>query len=249
MTRFLELLFVATFTTVAAAQTTHEFARVLLPVATETVAGAHGSLWSSELWFHSNSDEGAVVLPLSLSDVGPLKHITLRLPIFKARAGQPPGQLLLVSRNALPDVEFNLRVRDLSRQAETWGTEIPVVPEDEFRTRPIALLPVPLGSGFRTMVRIYGLEQTGGAVRVKVSTVEDDPSEPLRVVFDVSIQLAPTGSQFTPPYAELPLHLLLPASNATARVDVEPLTQGLAYWAFASVTHNETQHVTVVSPQ
>jgi hypothetical protein len=226
-----------------------QFTRVLLPITTETVPGANGSLWESELWVHASSDEGATILPLSLSDVGPLKHISLRLPIFEAPVGQPPGQIILVSSNALADVQFNLRVRDLSRQAETWGTEIPVVREDEFRVKPVALLPVPLGSGFRAMVRVYGLERTGGAVRVRVSTIEDDPSVPLRVVYEETWQLNPTSSRHDPPYAEIPLSVFVPGSDAVARVDVEPLTPGLAFWSFVSVTHNATQHVTVISPR
>jgi hypothetical protein len=32
------------------------------------------------------------------------------------------------------------------------------------------------------------------------------------------------------------------------RVDVEAVSAGLRFWAFASVTNNATQHVTVVTP-
>jgi hypothetical protein len=247
MKRTLAALVVLFSTTAAVAQQTAR--RVLLPVAMETVAGANGSLWSTELWFHANSEEGVSIIPLSVSDAPPFRHVSIRLPIFYAHPGQPPGQFLVITRGRWEDKELNLRVRDLSRGNETWGTEIPVVPEDEFRTKTIALLPVPLGSGFRAMVRIYGLEQTGGAVRVKVTTIEDEPSVPLGVVYDHTLQLPPTASQFAPPYTQLALYVELPASNALARVEIEPLTPGLAFWAFASITDNETQHVTVVSPQ
>lgn len=235
----------------SAAQTTSEFefTRVLVPIASETTPGANGSLWSSELWLHSNSDTGVDVLPLMVTDVGKFRHISLRLPILKTRAGEPPGVLLLVTENALPDVEFNLRIRDLSRQAETWGTAIPVVPESEFKTRMISLLPVPLGSGFRTMVRVYGLEEQGGAVRLTVTTIEDEPANSKGVVYQTTLQLNPTESQFAPPYAQLLVNAVVPASGALARIDIEPLTPGLKFWAFASVTHNESQHVTVVAPK
>lgn len=35
----------------------------------------------------------------------------------------------------------------------------------------------------------------------------------------------------------------------TVRAEIEPLTEGLRYWAFVSVTNNETQHVTTITPQ
>jgi len=32
------------------------------------------------------------------------------------------------------------------------------------------------------------------------------------------------------------------------RIDIDPITPSLRFWAFASVTHNVTQHVTVITP-
>ncbi|MDQ3281816.1 MAG: hypothetical protein M3Q69_10415 [Acidobacteriota bacterium] len=241
----LSLVSLALLLTFSSRAQSTEFTRVLIPIATETLPGAHGSLWASELWLHADSDTGAVILPLSIADLNPFRHVTVRLPIFRAPAGRAPGQILFVSTNALPDLTFNLRIRDLSRQAETWGTEIPVVTEDEFRTTRLTLLPVPLGGAFRAMVRIYGLEPAGGAVRVRVTTI--DASANSSVLYDATVALNRTGSQYLPPYAELPLQVLVPG-DGSVRVDVESLTPGLSFWAFASVTHNETQHVTVISP-
>ena len=35
----------------------------------------------------------------------------------------------------------------------------------------------------------------------------------------------------------------------TVRVRLEPVEPGMRYWAFATVTNNETQHVTTITPQ
>jgi hypothetical protein len=32
------------------------------------------------------------------------------------------------------------------------------------------------------------------------------------------------------------------------RVEVTPLTEGLRFWTFVSITNNETQHVTTITP-
>jgi len=248
MKRFVLVLTVTVAALSATAQES-EFARVLIPVHTDELPGANGSLWYSDIWLHANTDQGAWILPQTVTDVGPYTHQTVRLSLYRAGAGQAPGQLILVTRAALDDVQFNLRVRDLSRQGETWGTEVPVVPEHKFLAKPVALLPVPLGSGFRSTVRVYGLEQTGGSVRVRVSSIANDEAGGRGVLYDAVWHLAPTVSQFTPPYAEIPIYVILPASPATARIDVEPVTPGFRFWALASVTHNETQHVTVISPQ
>jgi hypothetical protein len=55
-----------------------------------------------------------------------------------------------------------------------------------------------------------------------------------------------------PAYAELPaISALLPALGQTARIriEVEPLTPGLVFWTFVSVTNNSTQQVTTITPQ
>ncbi|HEX8152273.1 MAG TPA: hypothetical protein VF698_04060, partial [Thermoanaerobaculia bacterium] len=51
-------------------------------------------------------------------------------------------------------------------------------------------------------------------------------------------------------YGEIPsLQALLPALSPSAlRLEIEPLTPGSRYWAFVSVTNNDTQLVTVVTP-
>ena len=37
------------------------------------------------------------------------------------------------------------------------------------------------------------------------------------------------------------------SSNGTIAVDVEPLTAGLRFWAFITVTDNDTQHVMTIT--
>lgn len=218
-----------------------EFARVLLPVTIEEAAGALGSRWTSELWVHSNTDAGVVIQPLRLSDFLPIRKESLRLPIFYRDAGAP-AQFLFVTRELLPLVHFNLRVRDLSRQSETWGTEIPVVRDEEFRSGPMFLLPLPGGDAFRSMLRVYGFDGAEGLVRVRVIAIAGD-----RVIMSTVLSLQASSSPYLPTYAQTSLPQ--GAAGESVRIDVEPVTEGFKIWTFVSITHNETQHVTTLTPQ
>ncbi|HEX7808313.1 MAG TPA: IPT/TIG domain-containing protein, partial [Thermoanaerobaculia bacterium] len=77
-----------------------------------------------------------------------------------------PGRFIYVQKNRLRDVAMNLRVYDLSRSDENYGTEIPIVRERDFVTdyAPLTLLNVPTGPKFRNTLRIYG----DGPIRVTV---------------------------------------------------------------------------------
>jgi hypothetical protein len=37
--------------------------------------------------------------------------------------------------------------------------------------------------------------------------------------------------------------------SARARIEIEPTLPDMRVWAFVSITNNETQHVTLVTPQ
>lgn len=208
--------------------------RVLLPIAVQQVPGAYGSLWTSDVWADIRGT-GVSIVPLRITDTNPQFPGSQELPVVLFESGHPPGLFLEVSRGAA--ITFNLRIRDLSRAAETWGTEIPVVWERDFRTT-VTLLPISANDEFRSTVRIYG--GTAGDVRVRIIDLETAD-----VLSDDVIALPATISEFLPPYAELNL----PANANLMRVDVDAVSSDLRFWAFASVTNNATQHVTTISPQ
>jgi hypothetical protein len=211
-----------------------ETERVLLPIAVQDVPGAYGSVWTSEVWADIRAS-GVTILLVRQPHANPQPPGSQQLSLFLSEAGSEPGQFLAVTRGA--DITFNLRVRDQTRDAETWGTEIPVVWERDFRTT-VTLLPVPANDEFRSTVRVYGA--TEGAVRVRITDLETSA-----VLSDDIVTLPPTISEFLPPYAELNL----PSNANRMRVDVDAASPDLRFWAFASVTNNATQHVTTITPQ
>jgi hypothetical protein len=224
--------------------------RILLPLAIEPTSGAYGSRWVTELWVRNNSAQTIPLWPVRVTDVDTLPaKTTSSPPIFLSPPGLIPGTVLKVPAGQSAQLSFNLRVRDISRQAENWGTEIPVVRETELSTSTIQLLNIPVEGRFRQTLRIYALTTRDGAaptVRVRVYPLQDEGKLveldlPLRVEQPVELAFAQV-SAFRETFQ-------LPASITNIRVEIEPLTLGLRFWAFVSVTNNDTQHVTTITPQ
>jgi hypothetical protein len=157
----------------------------------------------------------------------------------------PEGIILFASRVEAPTLHFALRVRDISRQAEGFGTEIPVVREkDMFVGTPIRLLDVPLDSRYRVKLRVYAYGPI--EIEMPVVTISDAGTGAVKSRHPILLKSSCNGCPTMPWYAELDL----PAGKEGDRVNITvgvPLATPA--WAFATVTNNETQQVTVVSPQ
>ncbi|HUF18906.1 MAG TPA: hypothetical protein VMS12_12755 [Thermoanaerobaculia bacterium] len=154
------------------------------------------------------------------------------------------------------DVSFQLRVQDLSRALDTWGTGLPVVGEsDLFHQRVLTIADVPNTAEFRSLLRIYGFDPgSEGQIRVRVYALDASVFETGRgdqLILD-TVQMVrpdPLAPVQIPPRLELPLWLI-PQLEGHARLRIA-ITGGpeLRLWGFVSATHNSTQHVTVLAPQ
>ena len=145
-------------------------------------------------------------------------------------------------------IAASLRVTDVTRQAASHGVEIPVVHRNDLREGRISLLGVPIDPKFRNTLRIYSLAR--GTQRISLSVNGEGHQ----------IELQPGASWFEPGYAEFtdfPLPAELPAGQDTIRVVVDaippcpicPLPHVVPpIWAFITVTNNETQHITTITP-
>lgn len=226
------------------------FDRILLPIFLPPTQGAFGSEFVTwfEMWNKVDGPDVAVygfpyVCPvMCVPTLGPpylLSHInaTVIQPF-----GGTPGWILFVPKERASAVAATLRVYDRSRVSSTLGTEIPVVHDRDFHADTIALLGLPLDSRFRNTLRIYSA--TPAETDVKV-TIGDSTSV---------VHLAPGADLFQPATATFtafppPLSGGSDAGFVTRRVTIEPLVAGTRIWAFISVTNNETQQITVISPQ
>lgn len=239
-----------------------EHDRVVVPlILSEPIPGGHGSLWSYELHVHNSGSED-VLLQYWMSDFGG------RPEGLMIRAGETMSATAALSAEAtrrevktpsltldFPRVHrglltFNLRIFDLSRQLSTWGTEIPVIGLDDFRSTAFFLLPVPIQERFRLTLRIYR-DLAGPAVSNGVTLrAFDIASGELLLTRDLEV---PRRSEmmFTPGYLEInDLAAALPElqGSSAARFEIVPSHSAQRVWAFVSVTNNDTQHVTTITP-
>ena len=223
---------------------------ILLPVFSPPVRGAHGSEFhttasvshrggSAPVLLFGVVPDCVTVLPIEApSDPREIGPDGMSQEISTACA-TGPARLLWVPAGKGDALAFSLRVRDVSRSALSHGAEIPVARADDFTTGSIVLPTVPLDPLFRNTLRIYALEPTEVEVTVGFRR------------FTVALQ--PGRSEFEPYYA---VFTDFPADQGpAARVDVKPLTpitsppsRTIPIWAFLSVTNNETQEITTVSP-
>jgi hypothetical protein len=234
----------------------NEYDSVLLPSFTpREIPGAFGSRWVIEHGVFNGND-------LALEPGIDFFHTTTSAAL-PARAVSPvpaeepfnrtPNWMVHVRRPLSDNVRYSLRVRDLSRAEATWGTELPVVRERDFTTR-VQLFDVPLQPRFRQTLRIYALPE--GRLCCNELTVRFYPMNSATALHETTVKLrdaeAGAGSRefpLQPETTELDFLGNLPQLTGHDRVRIEIESATRKVWAYVSVTNNETQHVTVVSPQ
>jgi len=236
-----------------------DYEQVLIPITSTDIPGLNGSRWITETWLENTSTEPADIQGPYVSPIGtPPIPISLHFsPGYSMNLPQPQnltgksseGVLVGVPRWLGRKAAFNSRVHDNSRQAQNWGTEIPVVRENEFADA-VTLINVPGDARFRLLLRIYARTSAADVhIRADVlsalTVILDPPA--FGPLFDRVIHIdAPTGSFGVPGYAQVTIGTY----GVPMQISVTS-TSGAAnnLWAFVSITNNETQDVTLVTPR
>lgn len=240
---------------------------VLLPLYFPgTIPGAFGTQWATDLWIHNGGPESVSIADKVCPPTTPCPPVvpvtrslfaghSLHNPTdFFQHSRSNPSLVLYLSNDGANDVSFGLRVADTSHHALNGGTDLPVIREGELLTRTAQLHNVPMeNSTFRLLLRVYDLSYSEAqfAVRFYPATHED----PKPSIYGLTLTAkTPRQGPFRAEaaYAELDIAQLLNLRLAwpqVARIEIEPLTPGSRYWAFVSLTNNETQLVTLITPQ
>ena len=231
------------------------FERVLFPVLFRA-GGAHGSDWRSEAVI---SNPTPVTIENANTVEPPMQCLVYpcgeRLAPGERRAftgvQYPRGVALMVPRAEADHLGFGLRVRDVSRETDGFGTEVPVVRESEmFRDAKLALMDVPLDPRYRVKLRLYQFrdpifEDQPNANDVAMRIVLADGTLLPPVAYDFVRACSGVACTWTPYFAELDLPVRAEGDRADIHIE---FMDGALGWAFASVTNNATQQVTVVTP-
>jgi len=209
---------------------------VLIPVAFSG-PGAFGSQWRTDVTLR-NENDFSLLIAGETPFRRPGAHSTMT-----PDANRPNGILAYIPRQGSSNAHLGVLVRDRSRQAQALGTEIPVVREKDFFDRPLELLNVPADPRFRAALRIYD-RGTPAAIHFVIQPLAGDE----KLVDD---SVFPTGHD--PAYAQISdLVAKYPrlAGRGPLRITIDPPVPGNpTLWGFVSVTNNDTQHVTTISPQ
>ena len=245
------LLVIATVlaTLSASAQST----RVLVPIVATGASGAFDSLWTSEVVAFNASPAPVEILYLHTCAgtcvPGAVVHASEASDLAILTGSTVPAAFIYVPNESVDAFEFGLRVRDVSRQTDSWGTEVPVVRESRAFQSSFDLLNVPLPSRFRQTLRIYDFEdKSGGGVRVQFYDMVT--GLPLK---DFQLAMLPPRLEdiFTPAYVQLDQFGQTPelAGIDRIRVRISPTNSTQRLWAMVSVTNNVTQELTMITPQ
>lgn len=232
--------------------------RILVPTLTPPVHGAFGSEFHTELRLSSSNPQlsfpffgleqpclSPIPEPICPSDFA-------NVPMH-VRPGQDlgphdfqydgkPGRFLYLGKTDAEWLAANLRVFDVSRASLDYGTEIPVVRSRDFEQESILLLGVPTDPRFRNTLRIYGT----GEMRMTITVQGRQP---------VELVLSQPADIFDPAYGVF-TDFPVGSGPVWVRIDGPPPAAGPSppiyfgsFWAFITVTNNETQVISTITPQ
>jgi hypothetical protein len=235
---------------------------LLVPIALsnslQTVVGAHGTLWTTEVWFRNGSTysfqslqptgicAGACPTGFPAGAMGGLGGI-------ETNNGQ--GAMLHVPIPAADAFVLTARLLELTRQSQPTGVEIPVIAEGQFFTGERWLLAIPSNPEVRSSLRVWDPRARGGT-ELLVDFVATDgtllASTTLRPGDDPNVQYpGPRPSNIPTVAASFDLTAEFPGlkDHEEFHVRIRPAQEGQEYWAMVSVTHNTTQHVLLITSQ
>jgi hypothetical protein len=239
------------------------FDRYLVPVFTNAVHGSFGSEFYSSLTVSNKFDTQQSLRVFGLEQYcvinecpPPPDYIDVEAGNLEAPLLQPngdPGRFVFVAKNEVNALAMNLRVFDASRSATNFGTELPIARASDFSTR-IVLPGVPMTTQFRNVLRIYSAAATDVTVSFRGPDVIGSPT--IQPPPPQTVTLRPGENLYDPSYAafssfpEYPYRLAVivePVSGCP--ICLSPPVPPQPIWAFITVTNNETQHITTITPQ
>ena len=233
-----------------------DYDRVLFPV-NFAGRGAFGSDWHTDIYIANDGPIAVETVPLFWSDpdspvLPPLLPIA---PGDKGRFGEfarDGGAFLHVPRGLESRLSYASHIVDRSRTSTDLGTEVPVVrardTSDEIR-----LIEVPVGELYRARLRVYDFDPVNGReVLVTIRRVDNKQLLHSRRLVLSGAEQCPNAPCFAsrPPFATLDFEQIAEL-RAAGEIDVtvESTLEDGRIWAFVSVTNNETQDVTLYTPQ
>ena len=228
--------------------------RVLIPLAVQNVAGNFNSLWTSEI---SGYNAGTTAIHLEDCITAactvppnpnpPLAPKQSRYFGFQNRI-DAPAAIMWIPINELGELRLSARFRDTSRQAQSLGSELPIVYESDLRTGPLHILDIPTDPRYRVNLRVYDLDARANNTITIRSIAMSGPETMSMGPIPVNVVEEAVSEYYG--YAQVAIDSIVGTSHyPSVRIEVTPSNASTRLWGFVTVTNNETQQTTVISPQ
>ena len=230
-----------------------EVEQLLLPVAPSVVMCARNSRYETRLVVY-NQNERAVQPRCAEDGCGAFAPKAGR-EIHGGPNAAPIPSFLFLPKSEADHLRLSLVVESGERDHPENNSvaELPVVRASEFREGIVNVVGVRLDAGYRQTVRIYGLDGTQyGEVMLRVYDLDtgDFLAQWMYHLWPLSDERNEDGLALRPSFGmECDMSSVIPSNGQNVRVELEPLTPGLKFWAFVSVTNNVTQHFYTIIPR
>jgi hypothetical protein len=213
------------------------FEPILFPLSFQG-PGAFGSQWTTESFIYANGSTAFFRDPLPCAGCSTAFSIGSKQLNTTAN---PWGHVLYAMRGTTGSLDFASRIHDTSRQAQTAGTEVPVVRERDFRGQ-LRFMNLPVDARYRATLRLWSL----GDFPQFVVVVDSTPAQQV----PLSLTRIPGTSMW---FGSIDVTSLLTKGSGTP-TNVTVYTFGSPLpapqiWGMLSITNNDTQQVTIVSTQ
>jgi hypothetical protein len=230
------------------------YERVLFPL-TFAGPGAHGSRWRSENIVRNDAPVEAATVPLIVPQLTTHPDPIME-PIGPGQRGRMPehpedgGMFLYVPRGLEKWLTYSSHIVDRSRSASDRGSELPVVRVEDTSAE-IRLPDIPLVPLYRAHLRVYDFD-TATPRNIRIVVTKEDGTNVFisRRIFSTFECINPPCFDPDPPYATIDLSAIPELANAgEVDISVRSETNDARLWAFVSISNNNTQHVTMYTPQ
>lgn len=230
-----------------------ELEQILLPVEPSVVLCGYNSRYETRLVAYN---EGAApVRALCANDACGAIGAKSGREIAGADSMVPKPTFLYLPKEQADRLRLSLIVEGGDRDHPEGHSyaELPIVRASDFRDSTLTFVGVRMDEGFRQTVRIFALDGNNyGAVQVRAydlvtgELVYDDTM----LLWPLSDERLADGRAMRPSFSmECDISKDIPANGHNIRLEIEPLTPGLKFWAFVSVTNNKTQQFYTVVPR
>jgi len=227
--------------------------QILLPIEPSVVMCAHNSRFETRLVVYN--ENGHAVRPACADDecgeIAPGgREVT---PVSSV----PAPSFLFLPKSEVEKLRMALVVESIERDHpdDRSFAELPIVNVKDFRDTTLSFVGARLEPGFRQALRLYALDGTRQS-EVLVVAYDLATNVPLywhiHTLTPLSGETNDSGQSLRPAFnMECDLSRELPQmlDGRNVRVEIEPLTEGMKFWAFMSITNNKTQQFHTITPR